>query len=213
MVYIFLGVPGSGKGTIAKNLVKQKKYKHLSTGDLFRYHIKNKTDLGKEVMSVIDSGKLVNDNLTNQIAKEEILTYDNNEVLLLDGYPRTLNQAKFLNDLLINNNIDFKYSIYLNISKDEVIKRLSSRYVSKSGNTYNRDLHKIKNINEKYFVKDEEVYQREDDKPENVKKRFEEYLNKTTPLIKYYKDMNKLLEIDANNKPKKIYKNVLKAFK
>ena len=82
MVYIFLGVPGSGKGTIAKKLVKEKQFKHLSTGDLFRYHIKNETALGKEVKAVIDSGKLVNDTLTNKIAKEEILKYDNNEVLL-----------------------------------------------------------------------------------------------------------------------------------
>ncbi|MBX4209690.1 MAG: adenylate kinase [Mollicutes bacterium PWAP] len=116
---IFLGAPGVGKGTLAKTLSKKENLEHISTGDIFRYNIKNNTLLGKEVKSILAAGNFVSDDLTNKIVKNTII---NKEGYILDGYPRTINQAKFLLDL-----VDIDDVILLDATDQVVIERLTLR--------------------------------------------------------------------------------------
>lgn len=122
--YIFLGPPGVGKGTLAQLVEKKHGIKHISTGDIFRNNIKNKTPIGIKVKKILDSGEYVSDDLTNEIVKDAIF---NDSVkksgFILDGYPRTLNQAQFLKDI----NLEITGAVLLHASDEVILHRLTSR--------------------------------------------------------------------------------------
>jgi adenylate kinase len=193
--FIFLGPPGSGKGSLAKKVQKELNTLHISTGDIFRNEITNKTTLGKKVQSVLSSGSYVKDKVTNEIVKKRLAKQDIlKKGFILDGYPRTINQSKFLSD----QNIKIDYVILLVVSKSVLIKRLSGRRVCpKCSASYHIDFLKPKkaNICDLDGIK---LIQRPDDSIDSIKKRLLIYKKQTKRLIKYYKTKGLLVKLNSS---------------
>ena len=197
MNLVFLGLPGAGKGTQAKILADKYDIPHISTGDIFRNAIKNETPLGVKAKKYIDSGELVPDEVTNGIVKERLQDKDCNEGFILDGYPRTLDQANALDRNLDELSKALDLVIYTRVRESELIKRLTGRRICEDcGVTYHVDF----NPPEEESVCDEcggKLIQRDDDKEETVKNRINVNKNNTDKLINYYNNKNILVEIDA----------------
>lgn len=192
---IFLGAPGSGKGTIAKQLVDKYDYLHLSTGDIFRETLIQSTPLAERIKEYIKQGKLVPDNVTNNMMKQYIISaINNNKHFILDGYPRTVDQAEFLKTLC-----DIDLVVYLDISEDLATKRIiGRRNCPKCGEIYN--IYFKKPIKDNICDKCNTVLlQRKDDNQIVAKTRFQTYKSATSPLINYYQQQNKLASIKVNN--------------
>lgn len=208
MITVFLGAPGTGKGTIATLLKENNNFQHVSTGDLFRDNIKNNTDLGIKVKSLIAEGKLIDDELTFEMLIDKLKSFDNinNEKIILDGFPRTINQANLLKKYIEENNIEFNLVLNFDVSKEIIIDRLSSRmFDPETGKTYNKN--QLPD-----YVKIEDLQRRPDDEPENIEVRFQQYEKDTKPLINYYENENKLIKIDASQVAEKIKEDVLGNF-
>jgi adenylate kinase len=185
-VIIFFGPPGAGKGTHAKEISNILKIPHISTGDIFRDAIKNETILGNKVKDYVNSGKLVPDELVWEIVKERLKENDCSQGFILDGYPRTVLQAEFLKKFLEEKKA-YPKVIYLKVSDELVIKRLSSRRVCKNcGAIYNLISMPPKEDN-KCDICGGELYQRTDDTPEVIKQRLNTYYKESKPLLDYYK--------------------------
>jgi adenylate kinase len=189
MKIILLGAPGSGKGTVAKQLVEEFGYTHLSTGDMFREEIANQTELGKQAKEILDRGELVPDDLTVEMLKSRLKT----DKYILDGFPRTIGQADAIKDF------DIDLVIYFDIDEATVIERLTQRVSDpETGKiyhlTFNPPPEGIKTI------------QRDDDKEETVVQRFKQYQEKTAPLIEYYQSI--LKTVDARPMIDVVYENV-----
>jgi len=201
---VLLGPPGSGKGTQAKLIKDKFNFAHISTGDILRDAIKKKIPLGLKAKKKVDSGKLVDDDIIINLIKERIKKEDCNKGYILDGFPRTISQAKALE--AINNNHK-QIIIKIDVNEKEIIKRLSSRMVCENCNAiYNpRDNEVNKRICK---LCGGNLVQREDDKPEVIKKRIETYKKHTKPLINYYKNEQKIQEIDGNRKIRKIFEDI-----
>jgi nucleoside-triphosphate--adenylate kinase len=177
---IIMGAPGGGKGTIAKKLVKDFKFNHISTGDLLRAQISAGSKLGKEAQSYITTGSLVPDEIVIGILQEEYQKLRGTSVLL-DGFPRTVNQAVQMKDVLPVHAVAF-----LDIAHETIIDRLSKRWVhADSGRTYAYDYNPPK-IHGKDDLTGEDLTQRDDDKPLTIKKRLESFDRQTLPLFEYY---------------------------
>lgn len=204
---IMLGAPGIGKGTISLMLIERNDLKHISTGNLFRAAIKAGDEQAKQLQDIMSSGQLIPDSITNNIAKNAILeVIKEDKGFILDGYPRTHEQADFLSNL-----IDIDYVFYLDSSKDVLINRISGRRMC-------RGCDAIYNINTNILPKQEgicdkcgsELYQRKDDSEETAHKRIHVYLEETQPLVAYYSKLNKLVKIDASQDIEAIYNDILK---
>jgi adenylate kinase len=201
-VIIFFGPPGAGKGTHAK-------IPHISTGDIFRDAIKNETILGNKVKDYVNSGKLVPDELVWEIVKERLKENDCSQGFILDGYPRTVLQAEFLKKFLEEKKA-YPKVIYLKVSDELVIKRLSSRRVCKNcGAIYNLISMPPKEDN-KCDICGGELYQRTDDTPEVIKQRLNTYYKESKPLLDYYKKEGILYEIDGEDEKEEVTKKILK---
>jgi len=209
---IFLGPPGAGKGTHAKEISSILNIPHISTGDIFRDAIKNQTELGMKVKEFLDSGKLVPDELVWEVVKDRLDAEDCKNGFILDGFPRTILQAELLDKYLKEKNADLKV-IYLDASDDLVIKRLSSRRVCKNcGAIYNL----ISMPPKKEGICDicgGELYQRSDDYPDVIKKRLETYYKETQPLIDYYKNRGVMYTISAEKDREEVLQEILKVVK
>lgn len=209
---IFLGPPGAGKGTHAKEVSSILNIPHISTGDIFREAIKNQTELGMKVKEFLDSGKLVPDELVWEVVKDRLDAEDCKNGFILDGFPRTILQAELLDKYLKEKNADLKV-IYLDASDDLVIKRLSSRRVCKNcGAIYNL----ISMPPKKEGICDicgGELYQRSDDYPDVIKKRLETYYRETQPLIDYYKNRGVMYTISAEKDREEVLQEILKVVK
>ena len=188
---ILLGKPGAGKGTLSQALNKQMAdFHHISTGDIFRSNIKNKTKLGLEIVSILKAGDYVPDDITNAVLENAIANLDS---FLLDGYPRTINQAKFLDSIC---KID--HVVLLDVTNEVLTKRLSSRLICGTGkHIFNTILNKPKVSNVCDFDHTP-LSRRKDDMPEAIIERLRIFDEKTFPLIEYYKKQNKLITINAN---------------
>lgn len=208
MKLIFLGPPGAGKGTIASRLCKELEIPHISTGDLFRKAIKNKTTLGQKVEVIIESGDLVPDALTVALVKERFQDDDTKNGYILDGFPRTIRQADALAEFS-----DIDAVINFTISDEQVVKRLSGRRLCKNcGAGYHIETLKP----EKEGICDNcgaELIIRPDDSPEAIKNRLEVYYEQTEPLITYYREKDLLKDVDGSGPVEKVIeetRNVLK---
>jgi len=203
MNIIFLGPPGSGKGTQAAMLAEDLSLSHISMGDILRKEIKEQTPIGKEASSYINKGLLVPDDVVNKIALKAIENANKNG-FLLDGYPRTLYQAQFL-----AGKVQIEKVIYLDVPKEVIVKRLSGRLVCKScGAVY----HKLNNPPKIENICDQcggQLYVRDDDKEETIIKRFEVYNKETEPLLDFYKD--KLIKIDGSKNLEEVYSSIKKS--
>jgi len=192
MNLIFLGPPGAGKGTLAVKAVEILGVPQISTGSIFRAAIADKTPLGVKVKSIIDSGKLVDDETTIALVKERLEKDDVKKGYILDGFPRTIPQAEALASFSKVDKV-----INFDIPDSGVLERLGGRRVCRKCG-YN--FHAVFNKPKKEGVCDYcggEVYIRDDDKPEAVQKRLVVYREQTAPLIDYYREKGLLLDIDA----------------
>lgn len=198
MNLILLGAPFSGKGTLARQLESDFGLKQISTGDLFRENIKNGTEVGLLAKAYIDKGQLVPDNVTIEMLKSRIVRDDCKGGIILDGFPRTLEQAHALKDILTVDAV-----IQLDVSFDEIRRRcLGRRVCGKCGEIYNTstyDKTTCKKCNSPLF-------QRDDDNLETLNSRLEVYENMTAPLINFYAD--RLFVVQGNNTPEDTYKPV-----
>ena len=193
MNIILLGPPGSGKGTQSQKLVEKYKLSHISTGDILRSQIANKSDLGSKAKNYMEKGELVPDNL---IIEMVLKTTESIESILLDGFPRTINQALSLEKEmnLLEKKID--YVLYFDVPFEDLINRLSKRISCKNcSKTFSKD-------DKEYFCIDgcsfQDLYQREDDKPSAISKRMDTYKELTEPLLEFYKTKDLLKKINAN---------------
>ncbi len=203
MNLVFLGPPGAGKGTIAAIAKDDFNIPHISTGDLFRYNIKNETELGKEVKAILASGELVPDSVTIKMVEDRFTNDDAKAGFILDGFPRTINQADALAEM---KEIDAVINFVLD--RETIIKRLSGRRMCKStGKIY----HVIYNPPKVEGIDDETgeaLIQRDDDKEDAILNRLEVYQAQTEPLINYYREKGLLIDIDSNQAPEKVLADV-----
>jgi adenylate kinase len=206
MKIVLLGLPGIGKGTVAGKLSDKLKIPHIATGDMLRENVADKTELGVKAKSFMDKGSLVPDELVIEMIKERIQRDDCKDGFILDGFPRTINQA---DEISKDTKID--RVVYIQASEDVIIGRLSKRRVCGECN-FIYHLEYIKPNREGVCDKcSGTLYQREDDKPEAIKERLKVYLEKTEPLIKYYKEKGSLVDVDGSGTPDEEFELVLKA--
>ena len=189
MIIIMLGAPGAGKGTIGKRLAVQLGITHLSSGDVFRALTKDNTKLGEEIKECINNGKLIPDKLAMQIFEDKIVKYNLEKGIILDGYPRTLMQAKHLDKLF--KNMELKVDIAMNIDVEDqlIIDRIVNRRIclnSRCGEIYNLKYGKIPKVEGICDKCGENLIQRADDNEDTVKDRLKIYDENTRPLLKYY---------------------------
>ncbi|MCH4164162.1 MAG: adenylate kinase [Lentilactobacillus diolivorans] len=209
MNLILLGLPGAGKGTQAQFIVDKYHVPHISTGDMFREAISNGTPLGLKAKGFTDNGNLVPDEVTNGIVKERLDKDDTKPGFLLDGYPRTLDQADALSNM--TDELSKPLSAVINIDVDPKLltERLSGRFICKKcGATYHKLYHMPKVPGTCDVCGSHEFYQREDDKPEAVKNRLKVNVKMNTPLISYYQDRNLLFNVDGSKGIDDVWKNV-----
>ncbi|GEK91756.1 adenylate kinase [Alkalibacterium kapii] len=210
MNLILLGLPGAGKGTQASRISERYNIPHISTGDMFRSAMKNKTELGLKAKEYIDKGELVPDDVTNGIVRERLLEKDARSGFLLDGYPRTLNQAHALQQALSSSNRRLDHVLYIKVPKDILMERLTGRFMcSNCGATY----HKVTNPPKVEGTCDKcgshDFYQREDDKPETVEKRIDVNEEQTEKLAKHYSDLGLVREINGEQSPKQVFSDIV----
>ncbi|AHH03401.1 Adenylate kinase [Borrelia nietonii YOR] len=204
MKLVFLGPPGSGKGTIAKILSNKLNYYHISTGDLFRENISNATPLGKEIKQIVEHGQLVPDSITIKIVNDKINTLKNKDNFILDGFPRNINQAKALDKFLQNIQI-----INFLLDEEMLIKRLSGRRICKScGGIFNIYTLPTKETAICDLCKGI-LYQRKDDTEDSLKVRLQEYHLQTKPLIDFYSKSNRLNNINASKDIDEVEKSLM----
>lgn len=176
MRIIIFGPPGAGKGTQAKLISEEYEIPHLSTGEIFRSAIKNETPLGKEVQSILDAGELVPDEKVNALVEEELKDGKYEEGYILDGYPRTVSQAKAFDDILDKKGKSLDAFLQLQVPEKELVNRILSRDEGRS-----------------------------DDTPEKVKNRLEVYWNETQPVLNHYKKQTLVKEINGMGSIKEIF--------
>jgi adenylate kinase len=210
MYIVMLGPPGAGKGTQAKKIAQKMDLMHVSTGDLFRENLKNETDLGKLAQDYMNKGELVPDDVTVRMVEARLARPDCEQGAVLDGFPRTPDQAAALDNLL--EKLCSKVSVvpYIKVPDEVLVERLSGRWMSQSGRVYHAKYNppKVKWIDD---VDGSPLYQREDDKPETVRHRIEVYNEQTAPLIAYYKDKGILVEIDGTQAIEDVTEDIMKA--
>lgn len=198
MNIILMGLPGAGKGTQASKIIKKYPIPHISTGDMFRLAIKNETELGKEAKSYMDKGELVPDSVTIGIVKERLSQSDAKEGFLLDGFPRTVEQAQALNDIMDELGTQIDRTINVDVDEEELMNRLTGRRICEvCGTAY----HLVFNPPKQEGVCDLDggkLYQREDDNPETVANRLEVNLKQTQPLLDFYKEQDVLVNVDGS---------------
>ena len=179
---IMIGPPGAGKGTQAKLIAQHFGWVHLSTGDLFRQHLRNQTELGKLAQQYMDKGLLVPDKVVIDMVKEFLSQNKDTKGIIFDGFPRTIDQAKALDEILKELNQQVNLVIFIDVPEEEIIKRIKKRALEEG---------------------------RTDDADETIiKKRLEEYMTKTAPLLGYYERQDKLIKINGIGTIEEIFNNI-----
>jgi adenylate kinase len=207
MKLIFLGPPGAGKGTLAALVAGLYKIPHISTGEIFRAAIREKTPLGLKVQAIIDAGQLVSDDITIELVRERLAKSDAKAGFILDGFPRTIPQAEALAAI-----VDVDAAVNFDIADKDVIARLSGRRVCKNcSQNYHVEYMKPK-VEGKCDKCGGDLFIREDDKIESITKRLEVYRSQTAPLIDFYRKKSKLKDIDARPASDEILESFKKIF-
>ena len=208
MNIILFGPPGAGKGTQSDNIVNNYNLFKISTGDLLRKEIEDNTDLGKKIENLMNKGILVPDQILNDLIKKILLNSNYFNRLIFDGYPRNLNQAKSLDNIVKIHNQKISYVFSLNVSKDTIVKRILGRQTcSKCGNIYN-DFFKPA-TKENHSCDSKYLSKRLDDNEKTIANRYETYLDKTLPILDFYKKQKLLHEINGEGEIDQIYKEIV----
>ena len=202
---IFIGAPGSGKGTQANKFVTERSFKHISTGDLLRAEIAKQSDLGLEVKKVMDEGKLVSDELVIRLLQANIDL--NSSQYIFDGYPRNLVQAETLDKEVLKGSPSI--SVYFEIDVAKLVERLTNRRTcGNCGAIYNliSKMPKIRGTCDKCGSTN--LVQRADDKEDVIKNRLKVFQDTVSPVLKYYQDLGRLIKVDAEQSPDVIFKMI-----
>ena len=181
MNIIIFGPPGAGKGTQAKNLVNKLDNFQVSTGDMLRDEIRKDTEIGKKIINNMNDGKFVDDEIVNKLLERIIFDPQKKNKLIFDGYPRTINQAKNLENLLSKSNQKIDYVFFLNVNKNSIIKRLEKRKI---------------------------LEKRSDDEADTILKRYDTYMDITKPVLEYYSKNKNFHEIDGSMEIINIYQKI-----
>jgi adenylate kinase len=210
---VLLGPPGVGKGTQAKILSEKTSLAHISSGDLFRENLKNQTELGKLAQTYMTKGELVPDDVTIAMIRDRLSRPDCKEGAILDGFPRTPAQADALETMLKDFNGHVDVVPFVTADANVLIERLGGRWTCRdNGHIFNEKSNPPKDDKVCDFD-GSELYQRDDDKEETVKRRIEVYFDQTSPLISYYRDHGKLVEIDGTQSIDQVTQDLMTAVK
>ena len=207
MNVILFGPPGAGKGTQADNIARVFNLHRVSTGDLLRDEIKNKTDLGKKIKSIVDKGLFVSDSVINNLIINPLSHKKFHNRLIFDGYPRNLEQTKNLDLLIKKHDQKISYVFSLNVDKELLIKRILGRQTcSNCGSIFNEyfrpSTKKNHSCDPQFLIK------RPDDNKKTILDRFDTYINKTLPILDYYKEQNLLHQINGMAKIDQIFEEM-----
>ncbi|HOG46480.1 MAG TPA: adenylate kinase [Anaerolineae bacterium] len=211
MNILLLGAPGAGKGTQAELLAEHLHIPHVASGDLFREALRSDTPLGREAKGYIDRGELVPDAVTIAMVRERLAAPDSREGVILDGFPRTIEQARALDEVLAEQRQKVDLVAFIRVRPDELLKRLSGRWTCRDcGGVY----HTLYNPPQRPGVCDAcggALYQRPDDRPETQSRRIEVYLAQTSPLVEHYRRRRVLVEIDGEQDIARVQDDLRKA--
>ncbi len=209
MRLLIVGPPGAGKGSQAENIIKKYDIVHISTGDMFREAMKNQTPVGVKIKNVIDNGQLVNDELTCSLVEERLQKDDCKKGFLLDGFPRTVEQAKGLENIL--NKLSIKLDKVINIQVDSsiLLERIVGRRICEScGLTYHLT-NKVPKTEGKCDSCDSALYQRKDDNEATVANRIKVYEEQTFPILEFYQKDNIVIDVDGTNTFAKVFEDIV----
>lgn len=197
MYLVFLGAPGAGKGTQAGIISGKLGLVHIASGDLFRQAIEKGTKLGLQAKSYMEAGKLVPDELTIKMVLERISAPDCARGVIFDGFPRNLGQAEALDKALSGQGKTIDQAVYINVPEEELLKRLSGRWICRNCQAPYHEVNSPPKVPGRCDKCGGELYQRPDDKVETIKERLKVFFAQTAPLIDYYKEAGRLLEVDG----------------
>ena len=207
MNIILFGPPGAGKGTQGTKIVKKFNLHKVSTGDLLREEIKNNTDLGNKIKSIMDTGSLISDNIINNLITKVISNKKFYNRLIFDGYPRNLKQGKNLDSQIKKYKQKISCVLSLNVDKESIIKRISGRQTCVNcGLIFNEYYYPASSKNHSCDPKF--LNKRSDDNKKIIINRFETYLNKTLPILDFYKEQNLLHQINGMAKIDQIFDEI-----
>ncbi len=198
MNVVLLGAPGAGKGTQAATLTKQLGVAHVASGDLFRRALSEQTELGLLAKSYMEKGELVPDEVTIDMVLERIRQPDCAAGVLFDGFPRTLSQAKALDERLAGEGKTIDKAIYIEVPEEALVKRLSGRWICRDCQTPYHEVSSPPKVPGRCDVCGGELYQRADDTEETVRERLKVFFSQTLPIIDYYENQGKLLRVDGD---------------
>lgn len=213
MRIVLLGAPGSGKGTQAGAIAEMLGIAHVASGDMFREAQSRGDELGQQVKSYMEQGILVPDEITIRVILERIAAPDCASGFILDGFPRTLEQAKALDRALGERGEAVDMVLYINVTTEELVKRLSGRFICRNCQTPYHHVTSPPKVAGRCDRCGGELYQRPDDSPETVGKRIEVYSDQTAPLIDYYREAGKLAEINGEGGIEEVEHRAIAALK
>jgi adenylate kinase len=211
MNLVMLGPPGAGKGTQAALLAEKLGVPHVATGDLFREALKNETELGLTAKSYMERGELVPDEVTVAMVRERLGKPDSEDGVILDGFPRTIEQARALSALLAERGEAIDAALFIDAAEDELVRRLSSRWTCRRCQAVYNVISNPPLQEGKCDICGGELYQRADDVPETVRNRIRVYWQQTSPLIDYYQDQGLLITIKSEGGIERVQQRIQEA--
>jgi len=194
---IIFGPPGSGKGTQSQNIIDKFNLQQISTGDLLRIEIKQKTEVGKKIEKIISQGELVNDKIVNKLLKKVVTNPDFRNRIIFDGYPRNIDQAKILELMLNEDNQLINFILFLNVTKELIEKRILGRILCGKCNKIMNEYLNKEEINNHTCGKNY-LKKRKDDNQKTIITRYEKYIKKTKPVLDFYSSRSSFYEIDGS---------------
>jgi len=211
MFLVFLGAPGAGKGTQAAVIADKLGVAHIASGDLFRQAVEKGTELGKSVKAYMDKGTLVPDDVTIQIISERLNEPDCKNGCVFDGFPRTIEQAKALDNMMASRGNVIDKAIFIGVPEAALLKRLTGRWICRDCQAPYHEVNSPPKVPGRCDKCGGELYQRSDDTEKTIKERLKVYFAQTTPLLDYYKAAGKLAAIDGNRDIKEVSGEIIDA--